>query len=125
MFCARNLHLKILEYIVISLRLSLSLLQESEIAEVLYKQDVDLGFSLDQEQIINASYASGNSGAKNRDKSDADKPGPDAKEEEKGQKKAKANDDTDKNADNNDDDDNIEKLKALQELRQDKVRHDG
>lgn len=103
--------------------LSFSLLQESEIAEVLYKQDVDLGFSLDQEQIINASYASGNSGAKNRDKSDADKAGPDA--EEKDQKKAKANDGTDKKADNNDDDDNIEKLKALEELRQDKVQHDG
>jgi len=40
-------------------------LQESEIAEVLYKQDVDLGFSLDQEAIINASYASGNSAATN------------------------------------------------------------
>lgn len=89
---------------------------------MLYKQDVDLGFSLDQEQIINASYASGNSGAKNRDKSDADKAGPDA-EEEKGQKKAKANDDTVKNADY-DDDDNIEKLKALESLSQDKVRHD-
>lgn len=90
---------------------------------MLYKQDVDLGFSLDQEQIINASYASGNSGAKNRNKSDGDKAGPDA-EEEKGQKKAKANDDTDKNADNDNDDDNIEKLKALEELREDKVRLD-
>lgn len=90
---------------------------------MLYKQDVDLGFSLDQEQIINASYASGNSGAKNRNKSDGDKAEPDA-EEEKGQKKAKANDDTDKNADNDNDDDNIEKLKALEELREDKVRLD-
>lgn len=85
---------------------------------MLYKQDVDLGFSLDQEQIINASYASGNSAVKNRDKDSS----PDA------EKKAKSDDDTDKHASNKDnandnDDDDIEKLKALEELREDKVRY--
>lgn len=85
---------------------------------MLYKQDVDLGFSLDQEQIINASYASGNSAVKNCDKDSS----PDA------EKKAKSDDDTDKHASNKDnandnDDDDIEKLKALEELREDKVRY--
>lgn len=85
-------------------------LQESEIAEVLYKQDVDLGFSLDQEKIINASYASGNSAAKQRaykaegekDKADED------------DKKARDND-------HKNDDDDIEKLKALEDLQQNEV----
>lgn len=91
---------------------------------MLYKQDVDLGFSLDQEQIINASYASGNSAAKNRAKESGAGNGADA--EEKGQKKAKSDDDTNKHASSkaNVDDDDFEKLKALEELRQDKVRHD-
>lgn len=110
-----------LEYIVIVILYLSLFLQESEIAEVLYKQDVDLGFSLDQEQIINASYASGNSAAKNREKDSS----PDA---EKGEKKAKSDDDNDKHASNKDnandnDDDDIEKLKALEELREDKVRY--
>lgn len=85
-------------------------LQESEIAEVLYKQDVDLGFSLDQEKIINASYASGNSAAKQR-----------AYKTDSQEDKA---DDYDKKASDNDhdnDDDNIEKLKALEDLQQNEV----
>ncbi|EDV94476.1 GH21438 [Drosophila grimshawi] len=77
--------------------------EESEIAEVLYKQDVDLGFSLDQEQIINASFASGNS---------ADKQSALSEDEAK---KDHA-EDTVKDADNNDD---AEKLKALTDLQQD------
>lgn len=89
-------------------------MQESEIAEVLYKQDVDLGFSLDQEQIINASYASGNSATNGRTK---DSDGKGEEEEDKDGKKIKA-DEKDKHATNDD----IEKLKALEELQQDKVR---
>ncbi|KAL7730278.1 hypothetical protein ACLKA6_016535 [Drosophila palustris] len=87
-------------------------LAESEIAEVLYKQDVDLGFSLDQEQIINASYASGNSATNGRTK-DSDAKG---QEEDKEGKKIKA-DEKDKHATNDD----IEKLKALEEIQQDKT----
>jgi len=78
---------------------------------VLYKQDVDLGFSLDQEQIINASNASGNSATNGRTKDST------GKDEEKEGNKIKA-DEKDKNASNDD----IEKLKVLEELQQDKVR---
>lgn len=93
-------------------------MQESEIAEVLYKQDVDLGFSLDQEKIINASYASGNSGAS----SDKSKPGDEAKSSDPSMSDSAIKD---TNAEKETGDaslDDIEKLKALEELQQDKVK---
>lgn len=102
-----------------------SSLQESEIAEVLYKQDVDLGFSLDQEQIINASYASGNSAAsqakarlEEEAKSSDPSLGPESTEDAL---KDTAAETTELSGATVDD---IEKLKALEELQQDKVaRH--
>jgi len=96
-------------------------LQESEIAEVLYKQDVDLGFSLDQEAIINASYASGNSGAptaKSKLEDEAKSSDP-SMSESSGSKDSNVNADNEATGASADD---IEKLKALEELQQDKVK---
>jgi len=96
-------------------------LQESEIAEVLYKQDVDLGFSLDQEAIINASYASGNSAATNV----KSKPEDETKSSDPSISESSGFKDTDVNAENEASAasvDDIEKLKALEELQQDKVK---
>ncbi|XP_017017473.1 segmentation protein cap'n'collar isoform X2 [Drosophila kikkawai] len=91
---------------------------ESEIAEVLYKQDVDLGFSLDQEKIINASNASGNTGAS----SAKSKYGDESKSSDPSMSDSAikdANDNAEKEAGEASVDD-IEKLKALEELQQDK-----
>ncbi|XP_017142591.1 segmentation protein cap'n'collar isoform X2 [Drosophila miranda] len=92
---------------------------ESEIAEVLYKQDVDLGFSLDQEQIINASYASGNSAASQaKAKAEAESKPADPSMSDSA---FKDSDDTDEmKATGAASVDDIEKLKALEELQEDK-----
>ncbi|XP_068154044.1 segmentation protein cap'n'collar isoform X1 [Drosophila tropicalis] len=84
--------------------------EESEIAEVLYKQDVDLGFSLDQEKIINASFASGNSAASDAAKANALVDGKPSSGDP-----LTTSQDADKSKNDNDD---IEKLKALEELQQ-------
>ncbi|KAH8309983.1 hypothetical protein KR059_000239 [Drosophila kikkawai] len=91
---------------------------ESEIAEVLYKQDVDLGFSLDQEKIINASNASGNTGASSAKSKYGDK----SKSSDPSMSDSAikdANENAEKEAGEASVDD-IEKLKALEELQQDK-----
>ncbi|XP_052859459.1 segmentation protein cap'n'collar isoform X2 [Drosophila gunungcola] len=94
---------------------------ESEIAEVLYKQDVDLGFSLDQEAIINASYASGNSGATNAKSKLEDE----AKSSDPSMSDTSASKDPNVSAENEASGasaDDLEKLKALEELHQDKEK---
>jgi len=110
-----------LKYECVTLLTGTFRLQESEIAEVLYKQDVDLGFSLDQEAIINASYASGNSGATTAKSKLEDEP----KSSDPSMSESSGSKDSNVNAENQATGasaDDIEKLKALEELQQDKVK---